>query len=93
MNKIIKKYKNYAKERCGIPLFDASIAMVIISDFEHEKVPIHGLDGFRIFGEMIQPDQDHSIDLSNQKMCWNVAKEFIEKRIKSDVLFEIVAGE
>lgn len=90
MNNIIYKYKERAKRRTSPVLFDAGVAMEILLELEREKIPVHGVDGFRMFGEKIQPDQDRSIDLSNHKDCWSAAREFIGERMESGFAFEIV---
>jgi len=47
-----------------------------------------------VFGDKIQPFQEHSFDLQgNNQHSHAIAREFIEKRLNSDLWFEIGTSE
>ena len=75
-------------------LFPPAIAIAVIAKLEDAKVPVLGLDGFKIFGEKIQPSLEQSMDLSKQSSSsWDLAKKFLADRMNSDLFFEIIADE
>jgi hypothetical protein len=89
----IEKYKEYALQRGGLLLFSPQHAIEIVKELEKKSIKILGIDAFQVAINTTQPFMEHSIDLSNQDFAWKTAIEFLERRIDSGFVFEIISDE
>jgi hypothetical protein len=51
---------------------------------------ILGLDAFIVTSETTQPIMEHSMDFSGMEDAWEAAKKFLETKMQSDFVFEII---
>ena len=71
-------------------LLRASDALRFIDECEHRHIPLHGLEGFKVCGDLIQPCQEHSIDLYGvETNSHAILIRFIEERLDSDVWYDV----
>ena len=85
-----KPFEHVALIRGSVFLLSASDALRFIDDCEQSDVDILGVDGFKVFGEKIQPFQEHSFDLNGKKENnHGIAKEFIQQRLNSNIWSEV----
>ena len=91
MNEIsIDEVSKRAIHRHGVELYNTEDALILVKLCQQLSLPILGIDGFRIFGEKIQPSTTHSIDLSHEKKCYSIAEAFLTDRRSLGLLYEIV---
>jgi hypothetical protein len=89
MNIVLENHRSEAVERCGILLYPVEVALQIVCELEKVNNGVLGIDGFRVFGERIQPDLAHSADFSREAGGWKLAREFLEARRGLGLVFEI----
>ena len=83
-----------ALQRGSVFLLSPPDAMRFVDECEREGVDILGIEGFKVFGEKIQPFQEHSCDLYGQNANSHaIAKVFIQERCGSDIWFEVGTSE
>ena len=76
--------------RGSVFLLPPTEALRFVEECKGRGVLILGVEGFKVFGEKIQPLQEHSFDLYGQddnSHC--IATEFISKRLGYDIWFEV----
>ena len=84
------RYLDVGLLRGGIFLLKATDGLRFVDECERSGINILGIDGFNVFGEKIQPLQEHSFDLYGQtekNHC--IAREFLMKRADLNIWFEI----
>jgi hypothetical protein len=87
---IQQQFASVASVRGSVFLLSASDALRYVHECERHGVDILGVEGFKVFGEKIQPFQEHSFDLYGQKTNSHaIANAFIEQRVNSDIWFEV----
>jgi hypothetical protein len=87
-------FESVALQRGSVFLLSPSDALRFVDECEKSGIDILGAEGFRVFGEKIQPFQEHSFDLyGNKANSHAVAREFIYQRLKSDIWFEFGTSE
>jgi hypothetical protein len=90
LTNIEKQFANEALIRGGVFLLSATDALRFVDACEQKGEDILGVEGFKVFGEKIQPFQEHSFDLYGKKENTHaITKEFIRQRINSDIWFEV----
>lgn len=79
----------------GVFLLRPSDALRFVEEHRAAGIQILGIEGFQVFnGGRIQPRQEHSIDLDFEVGdTHQQAKDFIGKRSKQEVWFEVVSAD
>lgn len=90
---VVNRFKERALERGGLLLFRPQDATSVVHELEKEQVRVLGLDAFYVTDHTTQPRMDNSVDLSSTAKPWDDATRFLQERIRSNLLFEIVADE
>jgi hypothetical protein len=94
LTKTQKRFVSVALQRGSVFLLSPSDALRFVDECERNGVDILGAEGFKVFGEKIQPCQEHSFDLYGNKVNNHaVARDFIQQRLESDIWFEIGTSE
>jgi len=98
MNKVLDEaLRGKALKRRNILLVRPRDAIELVHLARELHVPVLGIDGFHLLTEGIQPDLEHSIDLSLRpppgSNTWSRAEEFLRARVDLDMYFEFVFGE
>ncbi|QDT89947.1 hypothetical protein [Gimesia algae] len=79
------------------PILNPVDAIALVRSCRTRKAKVLGIDGFHIIDSKMQPDMAESIDYStNRKIvsdCWTEAEHFLQARIKSELVFEVVVDE
>lgn len=88
-----REFTRRAVERGGILMLAPADACALVERARRERIPVLGIDGFRLGSESTQPDLAHSIDFSSAPFRadpWSAAAAFLEERIQSGLHFEVV---
>ena len=94
LTEIEKQFEPVAMIRGGVFLLSATDALRFIDQAERNCVAVEGIEGFKVFGEKIQPNQEHSLDLQGEReQNHEVAKKFIQERVNSGLWFEVVTSD
>ena len=90
-----KRFEHVALIRGGaVFLLSAADALRLVAECERNGVDILGVDGFKVFGEKIQPFQEHSFDLhGNKGNTHAITRQFLLERINADIWFEVGTAE
>lgn len=71
---------------------DAAIRMV--QQHRDDGVDVFGVEGFRLIGDRIQPQQEHSCDFDESVLERHErTMQFLADRLGTDLWFEVVAGQ
>jgi len=90
LTSIQKRFEDAALIRGSVFLLPAPDALRFVQACEHYGVDILGVEGFKVFGEKIQPFQEHSLDLNGQvENNHAIVRDFIKQRIDLSLWFEI----
>lgn len=79
--------------RGGTLILPAPDALALIQRARKERVPVLGLDAFRLTVSTTQPDLANSIDFSGASCRtnpWAEAEAFLEERLAGDLAFEVI---
>lgn len=83
--------------RRGILMLAPADAIAFIRRARQAQLPVLGIDGFRIDGDMVMPQSDHLADFSSAVEhgdgAWDEAVTFVTERAKTGLVFEVVLGE
>ncbi len=90
--------KAQALRHAGMILFPPNAALEFIQLCDERDIKLLGFDGFRMLpNDKVQPCLEHSLDLSDR---WHThlsseerisaAKEFVQQRTGTDIVFEMV---
>ena len=91
---IVKSFQNVAVIRGGLLFFKSDVAIKVIAALRIARIPILGIDGFRITEKETQPFMEHSVEFPiTIQESWAKAEEFINSKKDLGLLFEIVADE
>lgn len=74
-------------------LFPYEDSLLFLGLCKKEKRKVLGIDGFRVIGDKIQPDQEHTsadFDNDNFEVAFEKAKKFLEERKSMGIWFEVV---
>ena len=95
LTKMQKRFEDVGLMRGdAIFLLSATDALRFVDECERNGVDILGVEGFKVFGEKIQPCQEHSFDLYGEKSNNHaIARNFIQQRLQSDIWFEVGTSE
>ena len=94
LTEIEKLFEPVGLIRGGVFLLRDEDALRFIEECERRGVPILGVEGFRVQGQMIQPFQEHSFDLERVNPdSHRIAKDFIADRLHQELWFEVVAAD
>ncbi len=89
-----KQFEHVGLIRGSIFLLSASDTLRFVDECERNGVDLLGVEGFKLFGDKIQPFQEHSFDLNGKKEKNHaLVKEFIRQRVNSDIWFEVGTAE
>lgn len=86
----IDELSKKAIHRAGIDLYGIEDAILLIKLCQKAKLPILGIDAFKIFGDKIQPSMENSIDLSLENKNYDLALNFLTDRRNLEFMYEIV---
>ena len=90
LKKMQHQFAAVALQRGSVFLLSPSDVLRFVDECERNGVDILGVEGFKVFGEKIQPFQEHSFDLYGQKANnHSIIRDFIQQRLKSDIWFEV----
>ena len=90
MTDIIKqKYKKRAVRYSKIWMYFVNTAIEVINDCREHQIKIYALEAFRVFGQGIQPDMEHSVDFVNNDGNWDEAIAFLSTEENAAYLYEI----
>lgn len=96
MTPVEDMFKDVAMIRGGVFLLKPGDALSFAETCRKQGVSVAGVEGFRVFGEKIQPFQEHSTDLGNGSSDGNPyesAITFLSKRADTDLWFEVVTSD
>lgn len=81
-----------AISRGKMKMYKLEDAIEFIRLLEKGSIEIMGIDGFKLFGEKIQPFMEYSSNYSGKYGNWKESIEFINKiaEIDAEIIFEIV---
>ena len=69
-------------------------AIQFVKTCKEQGIVVLGIEGFKIFGQHIQPFQEHSLDFENDiKDSHETTVKFLEDRKDTELWFEIVSEE
>jgi hypothetical protein len=86
---IEKQFSDVGLARGCVFLLPETEALRFISACEERAIPLLGVSCFRVFGEQIQPDQGHDLDLlGDHTDSHSIARRFVEERIGLGLWFE-----
>ncbi|MGF1577938.1 MAG: hypothetical protein ACFCD0_01095 [Gemmataceae bacterium] len=77
----------------GVYLLAANDALRYVEECHRAGVDIFGVEGFKKFGEKIQPLQEYSLVLDDSLNNYAVVEKFLHQYLHSDLWFEIVTSE
>lgn len=86
----IDELSQKAIHRAGIDLYEIEDAILLIKLCKKTKLPILGIDAFKIFGDKIQPSMENSIDLSLDNKNYDLALDFLTDRRNLEFMYEII---
>jgi RHS repeat-associated protein len=94
LTKMQEQFAQVALRRGSVFLLSASDSLRFVDECERNGVDILGVEGFKVFGEKIQPVQEHSFDMRGEKTNNHaIAREFIQQRVHLDIWFEVGTSE
>jgi hypothetical protein len=94
LTKIQEEFVSVALQRGSVFLLSPADALRFVDECQRRSVDILGVEGFKVFGDKIQPFQEHSFDLYGQKTNNHaIAREFIHQRLNSGLWFEVGSSE
>ena len=94
LTKMQEQFAPVALRRGSVFLLSPSDALRFVDECERNGVVILGVEGFKVFGEKIQPFQEHSFDLYGEKAKNHaITRDFIQQRLKTDIWFEVGTSE
>jgi|SRR5262245_19293506 len=92
LNALEKQFEASGRLIGSVFVLRPSDALRFVDACERARVAILGVEGFRVFGDKIQPDQDHGFDLEGRtEGSHDYTRRFITERLDSDLWFEVVA--
>ena len=72
-------------------------ALALVDRAAEEGVPIVGIDGFRMAGELVEADRDEVADfaaaVAEGHGCWEEAEAFIRTRSDTGLVFALTLGD
>ncbi len=91
------EFSSRATIRGGILMFQAFDAIDLIKEAQVRRLPILGVDTFRLGESTTEPLIEHMLDLSRKEINldtnWIEAIRFIEERKDNGFYFEVVIGD
>src|SRR4051812_32120499 len=92
LNAFEKKFETAGRLIGSVFVLRPADALQFVSTCERAGAPILGVEGFRMLGDKIQPDQEHGFDLEGRtEGSHDFARQFIAQRLYTDLWFEVVA--
>ena len=88
----IDEFSKRAIHRASVDLYKFNDAIMLVELCKEHKVPILGIDAFMIYGDKIQPNLEHSIDLSYENDYYHLALQFLNNRKNTDFVYEVTLG-
>lgn len=94
LTQLEKLFEDLALIRGGVFLLRPADAMRFVKTCKEEKIAILGVEGFKVFGEKIQPFQEHSIDFEGMtENSHETTMKFLQDRKETGLWFEVVTGD
>ena len=88
-----REFENRGLRRGGILLLEPRDALDLVASARNARIRVLGIDGFRLLGSAIQPDQEHSVDYTREPSqvidTWTAAELFLRSRMSVDRMFEL----
>ena len=89
---IEKRFEKRALIRGGVFLLSPGDAIQFVKDCKEQGIAVLGIEGFKIFGQKIQPFQEHSLDFEDVvEDSHDITIKFLEERKDTGLWFEIVS--
>lgn len=85
----LEVFHSLALKRGGLWFFELSDAIKIVEALKAENVKILGLDAFIVTEEVTRPIMEDSMEFSAVSDTWKSAREFLNSKIGSNLMFEI----
>ena len=72
----------------------AEAAIRMVEHCRDDGIDVFGVEGFRLIGDRIQPQQEHSCDFDeNEPMKHELTTRFLRGRLDTDLWFEVVTDD
>ena len=89
---IEKSFEKRALIRGGVFLLKPDDAIQFVKACQEQGIAVLGIEGFKIFGQHIQPFQEHSLDFEEViEDSHETTMKFLEDRKDTGLWFEIVS--
>ena len=94
LTQIEKHFENLALIRGGVFLLRPADAMQFVNTCKEQGIAVLGVEGFKVFGENIQPFQEHSIDFEGViEDAHEATVQFLQDRQDTGLWFEVVTDD
>ena len=94
MRPLHEEFRSRATVRGGIVMYHPRDAMALVMRARERGRPILGIDAFIVSAQGTEPHMEHSTDYSRiegtDEPSWERALRFLQDRLESPFLFEIV---
>ena len=91
---IEKNFEKRALIKGGVFLLRPDDAIQFVKACKEQGIAVLGIEGFKIFGQHIQPFQEHSLDFDDViEDSHETIIKFLEEREDTDLWFEIVSDD
>ena len=91
---IEKSFEKRALIKGGVFLLRPDDAIQFVKACKEQGIAILGIEGFKIFGQNIQPFQEHSLDFDEAiEDSHETIIKFLEEREDTELWFEIVSDD
>jgi hypothetical protein len=84
------------ESRGGALILTPEAAIDLVRRARAERIPVLGLDAFRLSREATEPDYHHTLDFSGASCrtnAWAEAEAFLADRLGAGLHFEVVLGD
>lgn len=91
-----REFTERGEIRGGILMLASEAAIDLVRRARAERIPVLGIDAFRLSPEATEPDSGHTLDFSGSSCRtnpWAEAEAFLADRVASDLRFEVVLGD
>jgi hypothetical protein len=94
LTQLEKLFEDLALIRGGVFLLRPADAMRFVKTCKERGIAVLGVEGFKVFGEKIQPFQEHSIEFADMtKGSHEATLQFLQERKDTGLWFEVVTGD
>ncbi len=93
LTELQEAYCKRGREIAGVFVLPAETAIEFVGACRDRGLEIAGVEGFKIIGAKIQPQEEHSNDYYDQPRCHEDCIAFLSQRRGADIWFEVVVAE